>query len=269
MNGSKDPGRVLILGCGPTGCGTAWRLEESGHVDYQILEASDRPGGLAASVVDDAGFTWDLGGHVQFSHYSYYDRVLDAAVTDGWLWHARESWVWIDRAVRSLSSPVQHSSPRRRGPRPPSRWTAARRRAEKDRSCAQELLGMDRADLRPPDGRAVHDPVQHQSLGPSSRRHGDGAGSAIASPFLTSGASSVMSEKRRTTLAGGRTTNSAIRSMAAQGRFGDRSAPSSRRRVSATARRSRPSTLAGERCDSKTVKRRPTTLSFLRYPWQR
>ena len=107
MNGSKDPGRVLILGCGPTGCGTAWRLEESGHVDYQILEASDRPGGLAASVVDDAGFTWDLGGHVQFSHYSYYDRVLDAAVTDGWLWHARESWVWIDG--RFVPYPLQYN----------------------------------------------------------------------------------------------------------------------------------------------------------------
>jgi protoporphyrinogen oxidase len=98
---------VLILGCGPTGCGAAWRLEETGHADYQILEAADEPGGLAASVVDDAGFTWDLGGHVQFSHYRYYDRVLDTAVTDGWLRHERESWVWIDG--RFVPYPLQYN----------------------------------------------------------------------------------------------------------------------------------------------------------------
>ena len=41
------------------------------------------------------GFTWDLGGHVQFSHYGYYDDVLERALGDAWLWHERESWVWI------------------------------------------------------------------------------------------------------------------------------------------------------------------------------
>lgn len=107
MKGREDPGRVLILGCGPTGCGAAWRLEEAGHPDYRILEAADEPGGLAASVVDDAGFTWDLGGHVQFSHYRYYDRVLDRAVTDGWLWHERESSVWIDG--RFVPYPLQYN----------------------------------------------------------------------------------------------------------------------------------------------------------------
>ena len=32
---------------------------------------------------------------MQFSHYAYYDDVLDAALGDEWLWHERESWVWI------------------------------------------------------------------------------------------------------------------------------------------------------------------------------
>jgi len=91
----KDPGRVLIIGAGPTGLGAAHRLHELGVEDWTLLEGTNGPGGLARSHVDDHGFTWDIGGHVQFSHYSYYDDVLDAAVTDGWLEHERESWVWI------------------------------------------------------------------------------------------------------------------------------------------------------------------------------
>ena len=91
----KDPGRILILGAGPTGLGAAWRLRDLGLDDYLMVEGRQGPGGLATSFVDEAGFTWDVGGHVQFSHYSYYDDVLDHAVTGGWLEHERESWVWI------------------------------------------------------------------------------------------------------------------------------------------------------------------------------
>ncbi len=91
----KDPGKVVIVGAGPTGLGAAWRLRELGHDDFVILEAGAGPGGLASSVVDDRGFTWDLGGHVQFSHYRYYDDVLDLVVGGGWLEHERESWVWM------------------------------------------------------------------------------------------------------------------------------------------------------------------------------
>jgi glycosyltransferase involved in cell wall biosynthesis len=90
-----DPGRVLIIGAGPTGLGAAYRLHELGVGDFVVLEAEATPGGLAASYVDTSGFTWDMGGHVQFSHYSYYDRVLDKALGDGWLWHERESWIRI------------------------------------------------------------------------------------------------------------------------------------------------------------------------------
>ncbi len=63
-------------------------------LDWLILEAAPGPGGLAASFVDEQGFTWDLGGHVQFSHYPEFDRVMDAALgSRGWLTHERESWV--------------------------------------------------------------------------------------------------------------------------------------------------------------------------------
>jgi len=93
--------RILIIGAGPTGLGAARRLEELGHRDWLLLEKSNRAGGLASSFIDDKGFTWDIGGHVQFSHYEYFDRAMEEALgKDGWLHHERESWVWIrDRFI--------------------------------------------------------------------------------------------------------------------------------------------------------------------------
>ena len=102
----KDPGRVLIIGAGPTGLGAAWRLRELGHHDVRIIDGRSGPGGLAASFVDDAGFTWDIGGHVQFSHYAYYDRVLDSLPIE-WLHHERESWIWIRK--RFVPYPFQNN----------------------------------------------------------------------------------------------------------------------------------------------------------------
>lgn len=88
--------KFLIIGAGPTGLGAAYRLIDLGETDFLILEGLDYPGGLATSFLDDKGFTWDIGGHVQFSHYKYFDDVMDEALgADGWLYHERESWVWI------------------------------------------------------------------------------------------------------------------------------------------------------------------------------
>ena len=87
--------KVVILGAGPTGLSAAWRLQEHGHQEWILLESSDRPGGLSMSVRDDAGFTWDLGGHVLFSHYRYFDRLLEQALGDQWVEHEREAWVWM------------------------------------------------------------------------------------------------------------------------------------------------------------------------------
>ncbi len=97
----------LIIGAGPAGLGAACRLNEKG-ADWQLVEAEDHFGGLSASFVDENGFTWDLGGHVQFSHYETFDRYMELALgRDGWLNHERESWVWIRK--RFVPYPFQNN----------------------------------------------------------------------------------------------------------------------------------------------------------------
>jgi protoporphyrinogen oxidase len=87
---------TLIVGAGPTGLGAAWRLSTRGETNWLLLDGATTAGGLAGSIVDDHGFTWDFGGHVQFSHYTYFDELMDALLgPGGWLHHERESWVWI------------------------------------------------------------------------------------------------------------------------------------------------------------------------------
>lgn len=86
---------IVIIGAGPTGLGAAWRLHELGHPEWTVIEAAEGPGGLATSVVDEQGFTWDLGGHVLFSHYSYFDQLMNEALGDDWCEHEREAWVWM------------------------------------------------------------------------------------------------------------------------------------------------------------------------------
>jgi len=87
---------IVILGAGPTGLGAAWRLEETGHKNWSLYERENHPGGLSASHVDEKGFTWDLGGHVQFSHYGTFDNLMGFLLgKDGWWYHERESWIWI------------------------------------------------------------------------------------------------------------------------------------------------------------------------------
>jgi protoporphyrinogen oxidase len=87
--------RILIIGAGPTGLGAAWRLHERGHDNWALFESSDHPGGLASSITDPDGFTWDLGGHVLFSHYPYFDAAMNRALGDAWVEHVREAWVWM------------------------------------------------------------------------------------------------------------------------------------------------------------------------------
>ena len=96
----SDTGHIVIIGAGPTGLGAAWRLHELGYDNWTLVDAAEFVGGLATSIVDDEGFTWDLGGHVLFSHYNYFDNLMEKALGDAWCEHIREAWVWMrDRWV--------------------------------------------------------------------------------------------------------------------------------------------------------------------------
>ena len=107
--------RIVIIGAGPTGLGVAYRLYELGvlcsKTQVVILEQTNEPGGLSSSYRDEHGFLWDNGGHVIFSHYPYYDRVLDNAVSE-WKYHHRAAYVYMMGSSgkrRFIPYPVQNS----------------------------------------------------------------------------------------------------------------------------------------------------------------
>lgn len=85
--------RIVIIGGGPTGLGCAFRLAELGSESFHLYEANDYVGGLSASFLDPGGFTWDVGGHVLFSHYRYFDELLIRLLNDRFLNHIRASWI--------------------------------------------------------------------------------------------------------------------------------------------------------------------------------
>jgi len=90
----------VIVGAGPTGLGAGWELKKLNYPSFKIFEQHNYVGGLAASFKDAQGFTWDIGGHVLFSHYKYFDDLFEKALNSQYVEHERNSWVWIyDRFV--------------------------------------------------------------------------------------------------------------------------------------------------------------------------
>ncbi len=87
--------QITILGAGPTGLGAAYRLAELDYEQWDIFEAADHVGGLASSYRDPHGFIWDHGGHVMFSHYSYFDELVEKMLRGDYDQHMREAWVWM------------------------------------------------------------------------------------------------------------------------------------------------------------------------------
>jgi protoporphyrinogen oxidase len=99
--------RIVIVGAGPVGLGAGYRLNELGHRDWAIYERSSHVGGLASSFTDAAGFTYDIGGHVMFSHYEYFDRLVDRLLGDDHTRLMRESWIWMQG--RWIPYPLQNN----------------------------------------------------------------------------------------------------------------------------------------------------------------
>lgn len=90
---------ILVIGAGPTGLGAAWWLDSHGHDDWLLLEQQPVVGGLSRSFVDDAGYTWDVGGHVCFSHYDTFNNAVGATLgAQNCYEHNREAWVRHEQA---------------------------------------------------------------------------------------------------------------------------------------------------------------------------
>ncbi|KAF2857949.1 FAD/NAD(P)-binding domain-containing protein [Piedraia hortae CBS 480.64] len=86
---------ILVIGAGPTGLGAAKRLNQIDGPSWMIVDSNETPGGLASTDVTPEGFLYDVGGHVIFSHYKYFDDCIDEALpkeTD-WYQHQRISYV--------------------------------------------------------------------------------------------------------------------------------------------------------------------------------
>jgi len=86
---------TLIIGCGPTGLGAAKRLSHLKKEDWLVVDAQEDAGGLASTDTTKEGFLFDVGGHVIFSHYLYFDDVINEALPkpDDWYTHERVSYV--------------------------------------------------------------------------------------------------------------------------------------------------------------------------------
>ena len=88
-----DQKKIVIIGAGPTGLGAAHRLHELGYQNWVMYEKSDGVGGHSCSHVDSKGFVWDEGGHVIFSHYKYFDDLIDKMLGREVHERIRESWI--------------------------------------------------------------------------------------------------------------------------------------------------------------------------------
>jgi protoporphyrinogen oxidase len=104
---SSGSPRIVIIGAGPTGLAAGYRLRELGYTNFVMLEAREKVGGLASSEKSPNGFVYDIGGHVLFSHYEYFDKLFDKLLGDEYQLLLRESWVWM--CDRFLPYPFQNN----------------------------------------------------------------------------------------------------------------------------------------------------------------
>lgn len=98
---------ILIIGAGPAGLGAAYRLSELGHKNWKIYECNNYPGGQSASFQDMQGFTWDIGGHVIFSRYPYFSKMLSNILKNDYYEHERKSYIWVQKHL--IDYPFQNN----------------------------------------------------------------------------------------------------------------------------------------------------------------
>jgi len=88
----KDNPRIVVIGAGPTGLCAAYRLTELGYTNWELVEGTKEPAGLACTIKDEKNFFWDIGVHCLFSHFQFFDALLDDMLPPReWLYHQRYS----------------------------------------------------------------------------------------------------------------------------------------------------------------------------------
>lgn len=126
--------KFAIIGAGPTGIGAALRLQELQQNSFILIDRNKAFGGLSRSIEDKSGFTWDLGGHVLFSHYEKFDNYMAKAFPQNdWLSHNRSSWIYLLK--KFVPYPFQfnlHRLP------PQARW-----------ACCKGLLELHKGEKKP------------------------------------------------------------------------------------------------------------------------
>ena len=75
VNGTPDPGNIVIIGAGPAGLTAAYELAKRG-ITCTVLEADNVVGGISRTVERD-GWRFDIGGH------RFFTKVDDVEA----LWH--------------------------------------------------------------------------------------------------------------------------------------------------------------------------------------
>ena len=101
---------ILIVGAGPTGLGAATRLHQRDEHDWILVDSGERAGGLSDTQITPEGFHFDMGGHVIFSHFDYFDDLLNIAVgtcEKHWNTLQRVSYIWFKN--RYVPYPFQNN----------------------------------------------------------------------------------------------------------------------------------------------------------------
>src|SRR6476620_7922239 len=80
---------AVVIGAGPTGLSAAYHLGP----DAALIEQADRVGGWCRSI-EDAGFTFDMAGHIMFSNDPYVHEMYQMLLGDNVHWQDREAWIF-------------------------------------------------------------------------------------------------------------------------------------------------------------------------------
>ena len=137
-----------------------------GHDQWDIYERADHVGGLASSYTDEHGFIWDHGGHVMFSHYTYFDDLVEKMLRGDYDQHMREAWVWM--CGRFVPYPFQNNIHRL----PPDVFLECVMgiiESQKSTLPREHFDAVDQRHLRRRHRTPFHAAVQLQGVGPPAR----------------------------------------------------------------------------------------------------